>query len=393
MFLKSQFNFRQGKIKVQNLLNFIHIFPYFGTFSINFLKNYFSLESSSCQSIPSYFNRKKNFAFYKSAFQKPLRSSTKFACQFIHFSTFSFYSSFSIKKKFRDLKNLEAILYNKKIIQISENFLIYLKKKQYVQILLNFSLKKLSVYLSSKIETGKLPASFQQLRKRFKNLRQGCQKNGLNSCLILQNSDWQGEAQSNLKQEKFHKKKTFQNNYILNSFPSNFYSILIPIYKDYFVNIQNENISTRIYPSKLNIKNHMIQLKLIIKSLKAQTQEMLIKRLAPKIRSWCEYYQIISNKKVLNYCDYLLFKILWRWSCRRHANKSRNWIKAKYFHNLNGKGWVFGFYNKNTSIFVCLPSHSDTNLIIHTSILNEKSPYDRNRYYWFQRAKKKDERI
>nr|YP_009184602.1 putative reverse transcriptase and intron maturase [Treubaria triappendiculata]ALO62688.1 putative reverse transcriptase and intron maturase [Treubaria triappendiculata] len=272
------------QIKIQNLTNFIHIFPYFENFSKSFMQNYFSLVDSLYTNLNSGFHSKKSFSSLSSSFRQSFRLSTKF-----HRFFPTCYINFSINN--RIIINLESILNKKNIRQT-----FFFKKNIYIQ------------------------------------------------------------------------KNSFKNKNVSNSFHFDFYFILIPIYK----NKKFQNIFTRIYPSKINIKNHMIQLKFIIKSLKAQTQEILIKKLAVKIRSWCEYYRIISNKKMFNYCDYLVFKMLWRWSCRRHPNKSRNWIKTKYFHNLNGKGWVFGFYNKDTSIFVCLPSHSETSLTIHIPIINEK---------------------
>nr|YP_009774528.1 hypothetical protein [Aphanochaete elegans]QJA13719.1 hypothetical protein [Aphanochaete elegans] len=114
-----------------------------------------------------------------------------------------------------------------------------------------------------------------------------------------------------------------------------------------------------IIPSKWAIKSHLNQVKKIIKKNLTKTQKVLITNLSPIIRSWSEYYNIVSTKKIHRYCDYILFKLLWKWACKRHSKKSKKWIKSKYFHCLNGKNWIFGIYNKLEYSFYCLPNHSD----------------------------------
>jgi hypothetical protein len=127
--------------------------------------------------------------------------------------------------------------------------------------------------------------------------------------------------------------------------------------------IENEPLTIIVHPSKNEIKMHMDKLKKIIKNSASSNQENLIFKLSNNIRPWSYYYHIISNKKILEYFDYLLFKMLWRWCCRRHPSKNKKWIKYKYFHRINGKKWVFGVYKNTSSYIVCLPSHSDIKLV------------------------------
>lgn len=148
---------------------------------------------------------------------------------------------------------------------------------------------------------------------------------------------------------------------------------------------KNNGLSTLISPSRTSLQNHLADLKQISQQFASQSQENLIFALTTKIRAWCNYYQICSNKKVFFYLDYLLFKILWRWACRRHSKKSRRWIKDKYFHSLDEQNWLFSFYQKEQKQFICLPFHAEINLIHYTEVDNEKSPYDSDFTYWLNR--------
>ena len=120
---------------------------------------------------------------------------------------------------------------------------------------------------------------------------------------------------------------------------------------------------TTLNPSKKEIRIYFEKLKKIVKNSNAISQENLIFRLSNNIRIWSSYYNIIFNKNILQYFDYLIFKILWRWCCRRHPNKNKKWIKYKYFQKINGKGWVFAVYNNTASSLICLPNHTDIKLL------------------------------
>jgi hypothetical protein len=142
--------------------------------------------------------------------------------------------------------------------------------------------------------------------------------------------------------------------------------------KFFFTKFRKVVLKICIIPSKLSIKDHLNQLKKIIKKNLTKPQKVLIINLSPIIRSWAQYYNIVSTKKIHRYCDYILFKMLWKWACKRHSKKSKKWVKSKYFHCLNGKNWIFGVYNKLDYSFYCLPNHSDIRFC-KLSYLNEVS--------------------
>ncbi len=39
--------------------------------------------------------------------------------------------------------------------------------------------------------------------------------------------------------------------------------------------------------------------------------------------------------------DHLIWQQLWTWACRRHRNKSRKWVKRRYFIREGARDWIF----------------------------------------------------
>ena len=113
--------------------------------------------------------------------------------------------------------------------------------------------------------------------------------------------------------------------------------------------------------------NYVKKVKQIIKINSSQTQENLIYKLTPYILSWCYLYRFSLKKSDWNELDKVLSQFIWRWSCRRHNNKSKKWIQSKYFFTLNKELWFFGqivkepfagsVKTKNNLNFVYLPFH------------------------------------
>nr|QUO99172.1 Orf1238 [Oedogonium sp. HN1801B] len=183
-----------------------------------------------------------------------------------------------------------------------------------------------------------------------------------------------------------------------------------------------------IKPSKSNIKKHLFQIYNLVKKNHNKTSKYIIFKLSKLIKNWCLYYQIITPTLLYKYLDYLTLQILWRWACKRHYQKSKKWIKMRYFHKLSiindklnktsNQTIVFAskinfyinsnkkhnkfilfkhFFNQNINnnlsnndkiiktIFICLPNHKNIILIKHNFIQNDRSPFDGDFFYWVPR--------
>ena len=109
-------------------------------------------------------------------------------------------------------------------------------------------------------------------------------------------------------------------------------------------NVRKYNGTLLIKPSSKSQKRFTEKLhEVVFKKNKAVAQQKLIEELNPVLRGWGNYYRGVVSKNTFSKIDHILTNQLKRWSYRRHTNKSRKWIKDKYFiHFLD--------------LFVCLRS-------------------------------------
>jgi RNA-directed DNA polymerase len=135
-----------------------------------------------------------------------------------------------------------------------------------------------------------------------------------------------------------------------------------------------------IRPSKASQKRLLQDIRRIIRSKKAASQERLIVLLNPIIRGWGNYFSKVVSKDVFQRLDALIFEKLNAWACFRHPDKGRHWIKAKYWSFSEDRSWVFGIPNH-----IRLISLSDIPIRRHLSLRTGKSPYDGDWVYWSQR--------
>jgi RNA-directed DNA polymerase len=134
-----------------------------------------------------------------------------------------------------------------------------------------------------------------------------------------------------------------------------------------------------IKPAKKNVQALSRKIREIIKGMKAAKQIWLINKLNPIIRGWANYHQNQVAKETFSKVDHLIWRRLWRWACRRHPNKSKAWIKKRYFHAEGTRNWVFGA--KVTGVdgkkkLVKLVQASDTPIRRHIKIKSGANPFD-----------------
>jgi RNA-directed DNA polymerase len=142
---------------------------------------------------------------------------------------------------------------------------------------------------------------------------------------------------------------------------------------------------TIIKPSETKIKDHTKKLGEVINRHQASSQEVLIGQLNPIIRGWSNYYKTVCSKETYSRCDSVLYSQLKRWAERRHPNKSKSWIARKYWHTKDQKNWVFkgGEYT--------LLRHNETEIVRHTKVKGDVSPFNGDWIYWTSRMGKHPE--
>ena len=105
--------------------------------------------------------------------------------------------------------------------------------------------------------------------------------------------------------------------------------------------IRKYNGKLLIKPSAKSIKSLLRKVRAVIKGNKSASAGNLICHLNPIIRGWAMYHRHAVSAKVFQSVDHAIFQSLWRWGKRRHPNKGVRWVKARYFHPVDERHWVF----------------------------------------------------
>jgi hypothetical protein len=87
------------------------------------------------------------------------------------------------------------------------------------------------------------------------------------------------------------------------------------------------------------VKVFLDDIRKIIKAGLGLSAAELIDWLNPKIRGWANYHRHAVSKRVFQRVDHTIFFSLWQWARRRHPEKSRGWLKQKYFERLGQDNW------------------------------------------------------
>lgn len=94
-------------------------------------------------------------------------------------------------------------------------------------------------------------------------------------------------------------------------------------------------------PSRKSIQRLLTHLRQWLKAHAQATPEWVIEWFNPKLAGWANYHRHGTSKATFNRIDHQMVRMLWQWAKRRHPDKNRTWIKAKYFTAVGGNQWVF----------------------------------------------------
>lgn len=149
-------------------------------------------------------------------------------------------------------------------------------------------------------------------------------------------------------------------------------------------------------PSKASLCSVLRKIRKIAKDNKMIKQELLITKLNPIIRGWTAYHRHIASKKSFSKLRHEIYKILWRWSKRRHPNKSSKWVRNKYFKHIRGDVWRFACESKSSSkqnnktepVVYKLVDPTKLPIKRHVKIISEANPYDKQWESYFEKRLK-----
>ena len=106
-------------------------------------------------------------------------------------------------------------------------------------------------------------------------------------------------------------------------------------------------------PQKEKIQNLLCECQEVLNSNKTATQSAIIYLLNPKLMGWGMYYRHVVSKDIFAKIDHEIWWKLYRWSKRRHPNKSKSWIINKYFSGKKGgKRCIFKDRDTGNEIYI-----------------------------------------
>ncbi|CEO89931.1 Group II intron maturase-specific domain protein [Syntrophaceticus schinkii] len=137
-------------------------------------------------------------------------------------------------------------------------------------------------------------------------------------------------------------------------------------------------------PSKDSIKTLIRKCAaIILKKGKAGNQSELIRRLNQVVRGWTNYHRHVVASQAFSYINNTLYLLLQRWAKHRHPNKSNWWRLNKYWHEKNGKRWLF-MTDENSLINL-----RRIKIIRHPKLQISKNPFIHKEYFMKRKMKLK----
>jgi len=132
-----------------------------------------------------------------------------------------------------------------------------------------------------------------------------------------------------------------------------------------------------ITPQKEKVIGFLREIKEVLDKHKTCKPETIIELLNPKIQGFGMYYRHGVSRKTLGYAGREIRKKLWRWSRRRHPDKSPNWIRKRYFNSR----WKFVSKTGKELLDI-----GQIPIVRHTKVKMGMRIYARdNRGYWQER--------
>ena len=128
-------------------------------------------------------------------------------------------------------------------------------------------------------------------------------------------------------------------------------------------------------PSKESIKRLNEKVGSLIRKAQAWTQDNLIRRINPIIRGWANYHRHVVSKQIFTRQDHILWNQLYTWGKRRHSDKSKQWLKDRYWHRDGNRNWIFETKD------IRLISLSDIPIVRHRMVILKKNPYFDQEYF------------
>ena len=146
-------------------------------------------------------------------------------------------------------------------------------------------------------------------------------------------------------------------------------------------------------PSKKSYKAIMKKIREVIEKFKAISAYRLIRILNPIIRGWTNYHRKVISSRTFTKLDNDIFWKILKWTHRRHNNKSKQWIKDKYFKSIGKRDWIF--FGEEKGKTATLFQAQSVKICRHLKIKMKANPFDKswNKYFEIRKREGLDMRL
>jgi hypothetical protein len=130
-----------------------------------------------------------------------------------------------------------------------------------------------------------------------------------------------------------------------------------------------------IRPSTAAIRRIRERLRQVFRQMRGATAGALIRKLNQIIAGWAAYYRAVVSSTVFTSLDDYVWKLAYKWATRRHRNKPKKWIVARYFGRFDPTRkdrWVFS--DRDSGVY--LRKFSWTKIVWHQMVPGGASPDD-----------------
>ena len=149
-------------------------------------------------------------------------------------------------------------------------------------------------------------------------------------------------------------------------------------------NVRKYDKKLLVTPARKSVQSLLDKVRDIVKECRAKTQEWVTRKLNPILRGWAMFHRHVCSKKTYQRVDHIIFGILWRWAKRRHPNKGARWVKARYFHRIGARDWVF---SPDGTLKHCLYNIASTPIRRHVKIKGLANPFHPDWDQYFAKRK------
>lgn len=151
-------------------------------------------------------------------------------------------------------------------------------------------------------------------------------------------------------------------------------------------NIKQYRGKCLIKPQKEKVFTLLRKLSAWLKQNRAVEPKVAISRINAVLRGWTQYYRYAVSSQTFSYINHQLWIKIWKWCRRRHPNKSKRWVKRRYFCVSNGIDWTF-FARDQVGVIHCLINPAVVKIKRHIKVRGTASPDDPTlQEYWERRA-------